>query len=251
MDISEKIKVCIPVYKETLTYYEQIALEQGRKIFGDRNIIFFAPMGLHTEYIAHGIQVVYFKEKYFFSRDGYNELMLSKAFYDTFEEYEYILIYQLDGFVFSDQLDHFVSLGYDYIGAPWMLPTAHANLLKYDFSGAIRLRKWFPFLIKLTRLYVGNGGVSLRKVRSFQNLLAKYEAKADDVEDLFFSAIGYKHPDILKVAPIEVALNFSFEQEPRECFVQNGEKLPFCCHAWERYDIDFWREIFLQYGYKI
>ena len=35
-----------------------------------------------------------------------------------FLEYQYMLIYQLDAFVFEDKLDYFCELGYDYIGIP-------------------------------------------------------------------------------------------------------------------------------------
>jgi len=44
--------------------------------------------------------------------------MMSPAFYDAFKAFDYILIYQLDAFVFRDELEYFCSLGYDYIGAP-------------------------------------------------------------------------------------------------------------------------------------
>ncbi len=39
-------------------------------------------------------------------------------FYKTFTAYEYILIYQLDAFVFCDALKEWCAKGYDYIGAP-------------------------------------------------------------------------------------------------------------------------------------
>lgn len=44
--------------------------------------------------------------------------MLSAEFYDRFAAYEYVLIYQLDAFVFADRLAEFCQMGYDYIGAP-------------------------------------------------------------------------------------------------------------------------------------
>jgi hypothetical protein len=42
------------------------------------------------------------------------------------------------------------------------------------------------------------------------------------------------------VAPVEEALGFSFEREPRYCFERNGGRLPFGCHAWNRWDRPFW-----------
>lgn len=64
--------------------------------------------------------VRYFNEQYFDSRKSYNELMLSVDFYRSFREYQYMLIYQLDAFVFEDQLEYWCNKGYDYIGAPWI-----------------------------------------------------------------------------------------------------------------------------------
>lgn len=44
--------------------------------------------------------------------------MLEADFYRRFGKYKYMLIYQLDAFVFSDKLLDFCEMGYDYIGAP-------------------------------------------------------------------------------------------------------------------------------------
>lgn len=91
--------------------------------------------------------VRYFNEQYFDSVKSYNELMLSVDFYRSFREYQYMLIYQLDAFVFEDQLEYWCNKGYDYIGAPWI----KAN------------KKFHPTC--------GNGGFSLRKIDSFIQLL--------------------------------------------------------------------------------
>ena len=58
-------------------------------------------------------------EKYFISKESYSRLLVSKSFYEAFSEYEYILIYQPDCLVFSDQLLEWCKKGNDYIGAPW------------------------------------------------------------------------------------------------------------------------------------
>ena len=43
-----------------------------------------------------------------------------------------------------------------------------------------------------------------------------------------------------KVASLEQGLRFAFEASPRTCFEMNGGRLPFGCHAWGRYDREFW-----------
>ena len=51
-------------------------------------------------------------------RRSYSDYVLSSEFYDTFKAYDYMLLYQLDAFVFEDRLMEFWELKYDYIGAP-------------------------------------------------------------------------------------------------------------------------------------
>jgi hypothetical protein len=45
---------------------------------------------------------------------------LSEEFYQAFTDFEFMLIYQLDAFVFRDELADWCRSGYEYIGAPWL-----------------------------------------------------------------------------------------------------------------------------------
>jgi hypothetical protein len=67
-------------------------------------------------------------------------------------------------------------------------------------------------------------------------------------EDMFFA---FQNGEKFKTAPIEVALQFSFEREVRECYRVNHNRLPFGCHAWETHDVLFWQPIFKEFGYDI
>ena len=42
------------------------------------------------------------------------------------------------------------------------------------------------------------------------------------------------------VAPVNDAIRFSFEVNPTLLYKMNNGQLPFGCHAWERYDPEFW-----------
>jgi hypothetical protein len=44
--------------------------------------------------------------------------MLSIDFYKRFRDYKFILIYQLDAYVFRDELEYWCEQDYDFIGAP-------------------------------------------------------------------------------------------------------------------------------------
>ena len=181
---------------------------------------------------------------------GYNRLMLNPMFYHRFTNYEYMLIYQLDGFVFTGNLDEFFNMNIDYIGAPW---PGGVKKLSYEFKHAHIMKKIFPFFNKKLRLFVGNGGVSLRRIKVFQSILEKYsdQFSCETNEDVLFSKFGAKHPKIFRVANVAQAMDFSFEMSPDEYYEMHGKKLPAFCHAWEKHNTSFWRPIFKQYGYEI
>lgn len=233
MKEKEEVVVVIPIYREKITSLEQVSLAQAVNILGEYDICFIVPQSLKWE-SEYKIRIVKFADDFFTSRKAYNRLMLSVEFYKRFENYEYILIYQLDAFVFSNQLKEFCKLKYDYIGAPWICGRQY-------------------YLNKKNCIWhVGNGGFSLRRVSSCIRLIGS-NYKLVDVcsklnEDLFF-AMG--NSASFKVAPVEVALTFAFERQVEKCYLMNKRKLPFGCHAWERYDFEFWKPFFEQYGYQV
>ncbi|MBQ7630124.1 MAG: hypothetical protein IJS81_07940, partial [Selenomonadaceae bacterium] len=98
--------VVIPVYKENLNEFEKISLAQVQKVLGNYQIIFVAPRGKNFSYFTQGSKIYFFQPQFFQSDKTYSELMKSPIFYKSFLEYKYILIYQLDAFVFSDELEY-------------------------------------------------------------------------------------------------------------------------------------------------
>lgn len=232
MKKNDNVAIVVPIYTQQLNENEIISLNQLEKIFIKNRIIAVVPFGLYVDmHLFDSIER--FPQDFFTNVESYNRLMLSKDFYKRFQQYEYILIYQLDAFVFSDQLSYFCSLGYDYIGAPWLY-----GIFNYIDSSHYL---W----------YVGNGGLSLRKVSGFIRVLEERKPLLGEQiknEDLFFSSIV---DEGFKVAPIEVALQFSHERQVQKCFQLNHDQLPFGCHAWERYDLDFWKFYIEQYGHRV
>ena len=65
-------------------------------------------------------------------------------------------------------------------------------------------------------------------------------------DDHFWSDEAVKYYPEFKVASVELGLRFAFEVAPRACFEQNNYTLPFGCHAWPRYDRDFWEPYLLK-----
>lgn len=230
------VTIVVPVYKKALENQELISYRQLLKVLGTFEIIVVAPEGLQLPKEIRGdkLRIEYFPKDFFKSVDTYSRLMLSTDFYKRFIKYQFILIYQLDAFVFKDELAYFCGLDCDYIGAPWISGFCEYTNLKRKV------------------LYVGNGGFSLRRVEACIDalqcngkLLDQYRGRNEDV---FFSACDGRN---FRTASVETALAFSFEREVRTCFEVNHRLLPFGCHAWERYDLKFWKKYIMEFGYEI
>lgn len=250
---NKQAAVILPIYKPDLTYNEEISFDRCLKILGHNPIILIAPDNIDlSNYLRRNtrLNVISFEPEHFTSVQSYDRLMLTKAFYEKFLDYEYILISQLDSFVFSDRLVEWCQRGYDYIGAPWVdLP-----IIENIASTATRLRRLFPALGKKLNNSVGNGGFSLRRVKTFSRSLAIWENKARNwpyYEDTFWAFFVTSYNPFFRVPKFDEALQFAFERCPAKCYEMSGHQLPFGCHSWEKYDIEFWRPIFRDLGYEI
>ena len=166
----------------------------------------------------------------FRSTSHYSRLLLSDEFYAAFSDYDYVLVYQLDCLVFSDELDAWCERHYDYVGAPWT---------RRDANGE-------PYFTD-----VGNGGLSLRRVETCRRVLASRKRSPLEIvrdalrnpwpyEDKFWSLEAPRLDRSFRIPTPEVAVAFSFETEPRYCFERNGCRLPFGCHRWATHDRAFW-----------
>lgn len=247
------VKVIVPVYKDRLGQYEQISLNQNRKVLSAYPFVFIHPKSLDIsrlmkEYPECGEEA--FDDECFRDIAGYNRLMMSADFYRRFSDTDYLLICQLDAYVFRDELLDWCNEGYDYVGAPWTVPMVfRLPLLKQwrkCFHSRWRTEKDFK---------VGNGGLSLRKVSShlrateqlqdiIRNHLSRHRHFSN--EDLFFALEVNKHGLDFSYPDYKKALQFSFDKHPALCYKDNRKRLPFGCHAWYKDKMkDFWFPIIL------
>lgn len=267
--ISHDVAIVIPIYKMNLNTAERFSIENTIKVLSRHNIFFIAPKKLAAwmeRYVTGlnkaGIQAIYFDNRYFSSINSYNKLLLSSAFYRVFSNYRFMLIVQPDALVFSDMLNDWMEKDYSYIGAPW-------------FYGMEQPERPLKFL------GVGNGGLSLRRIDDFIRVLSQpryipnsFAIKAGSKrkalgrfiryiyhryffayniapllprvnEDIFW---GILVPDKFKFflvpTPVE-AIRFAFDAEPAFLYELTDHQLPFGCHAWEKYDLGFWKEVLL------
>jgi hypothetical protein len=246
--------ILIPVYKERPDAQEELSLNRCLLILGSHPVIFIAPLTLNMKQYEEACkkQGVPFKEVrfddfYFSGIAGYNQLMLSAGFYRTFLAYRHILIYQLDAYVFSDQLAYWCGQGYDFIGAPHK---PHDNnegeiqFLKGYSSLLAMINKTISTNLRISN--VGNGGFSLRRTKTCYLLLTvlskKVTAWGTNNEDGFFKYWGNLLRPLFRLPSDETALHFAIEQTPAASLEQLGNRLPFGCHAFGKYEPEIWRK---------
>ena len=104
------VKIIIPFYKETLKDWEKAALANNMEKLSNYPVVFLKPEGLN---ISSYEQACPQAETISVSTDwlgtkrgiaGYNEMMMSEAFYQLFSDCEYILICHTDAWIFRDDL---------------------------------------------------------------------------------------------------------------------------------------------------
>jgi hypothetical protein len=258
MEDREKVlvKVLIPIYKNTINCDEQKSLEQCSKVLSAYPVVFIKPHSLEVENLKKEfpqITVESFPDEYFSSLIAYNRLMLSPEFYSRFSNCKYVLIHQLDAYVFRDELKEWCDKNYDYIGAPWLLKAKYHALHKQVL---LQFKKLFYYITRSpSRKFilgdrVGNGGFSLRKVSSHLAATLDKQARINYFlahctkhsvfnEDVFWAT---ENPQFMYPALLE-ALSFSMDDDPKLCFQLNHNKLPFGCHGWSKHrKINFWKD---------
>lgn len=229
----------VPVYREWMTPLERLCLVRLRHFF--RNDVFLiAPEGLCLDAYLNGwpeLRCERFDPAYFGSVLSYNKLMLEPQLYRRFQSYEWLLIHQLDAFLFHGGLESFCEMPFDYFGAPWV-----PGQLVHPFIHKGYLLKLFG-----TRVSVGNGGLSLRRLRPTLELLAAPHAKPqrwEANEDGFFAYWGKKGRKF-RSCPLEVAARFAFEAKPEALYALNGNTLPLGCHGLPKYSQKFYAGLML------
>lgn len=257
------IVIVIPIYRTDLLEQERKSLLQCVTLLSDYSIVILKPESLNIDSILIEFnlkKVELFPDECFSSLRAYNKTVLSSDFYLRFSQYKYMLIYQLDAYVFRDELLYWANRGYDYIGAPWI--PINSKLLYSRWERFCLLQKsCFYRLIgsnkfkkpKYHLFRVGNGGFSLRKISKFIEITQYYEDKirlllSDNCEfypeDLFLNNEIANGKCKFKRPAYRVALKFSMEMNPEWCYNRNGKQLPFGCHAWYHKDFaPFWSQI--------
>jgi hypothetical protein len=202
------------------------------------------------------------------SYQNFNRLKILPFLYRRYSQFEFILFYELDAFVFRDELIEWCNEGWDFVGAPWF-EGYHLAMPDARPCGA------------------GNGGFSLRRTSAMLRASRtwRYQQPASEVlqewrqgkrslksaigaftfrnnffapfnnymgqEDIFWCQVAARRFPAFRLAPHEVASRFSFEVNPSRLFREFGERLPFGCHKWMFFELQFWKTHIQSLGYEL
>lgn len=267
------VSVVIPVYNSQPTDSEIKSFKQCLIVLEKYPISLICPYNLDVtvyELIAKDFQkqiiIKRFDEYFFTNIQSYNRLMLSRELYKRLEEYKYILIYQLDAWVFRDELEYWCRQDYDFIGAPWFYDYAKATnnseikgignggFSLRKVSTAIRILSSFKRIEPLRNLWNSNSIKAINiaeKITIYKNfILALCYFKNNTFhlfndfewnEDFFWSSKADKLFKWYKIPSSEIAMYFSFEVKPEQLYTLTNKQLPMGCHAFEKYNPEFWK----------
>jgi hypothetical protein len=262
----KQVCIVIPVHKMQPDDHEIISLQKCQEVLNAHDIFLVAPEGLDlTAYlqVSRNFIVKYVAPQSLSSIKAYNKMKIDYEFYALFKDYNYLLTYETDAYVFRDELSFWCNKGKDYVGAPWFTgyhqEVENAIITGVGNSGfSLRnIQKCLSILAFLKKSYSRPLLNNLPFSRELLRILTFFTSKFPVTQARFyvmraFLRNEYVHEDIFwckfvpllvpefKIASVKDALNFSFDASPRKCFQLNGEILPFGCHAFHKFDLEFW-----------
>ena len=266
-----KVVVLIISHKKVLEWYEEISLRQCVRVLGGHPIRLVCPEGLDVSAyraLAPAVEVDFIPPGWLSSYANFERLKISPFLYRRYSQYEFVLFYELDAFVFRDDLQKWCDAGWDYLGAPWFEGYNLAGPDARPFGAGnggfslrrthslLRASRTFRYRTPLAKLWQARfagrgtylGALADMTIRNnFFTLFNNYRG----AEDAYWCHyVGGRFP-WFRVAPFEVAKYFSFEVNPRRLFSECDNVLPFGCHKWMVYDLPFWRNHIAACGYEV
>jgi hypothetical protein len=190
----QKILIVTPIWKEDFEQAELMRMKITIKINLDCDHAFIGPdvMNFTNIYAQFPNSKVFtMPSNKFISVDAYSRMLMEPEFYKQFLDYEYILICQLDAILIKN-VKSLALLGYEYIGSVW-----ENGYRVSKFRHLLVINNRMNSFLKSEKIYVGNGGLSLRRVETMISLTSEIESiypnlKYKFPEDVLISYFGKK-----------------------------------------------------------
>ena len=234
--------IVLPIHRPSLEadVIEDVDRSVALLRHGDWHLI--APRSMDTSFYEtrYGKPIIRVPDDCLASVRNYSSLLLTDEFYAAFARYEYMLVVQDDVFVVRDDLPHWLSRRLDYIGAPW--PRGHEFALSMSDRPGIRGQK--------LRIYVGNGGFSLRRIAACRQLLAEFAEEVARLrengfsEDTFFGLFGQVSERFV-LPSLREAAGFAWEAYLPRMYALCQGQLPMAIHGHRRFDPEFFDDVIL------
>jgi Protein of unknown function (DUF5672) len=239
--------VVVPVYRP-LTVLDRFSLSRCSRLLDGWPLTVIAPASLDTTDVARvapRAKILTLPDRWFESKQRYSELLLTRDFYKLFNSFEFLLIHQLDCYVFEDQLADWCAQRWDYVAPPFFRDyTERSGDLAGVGCGGFSLRRTASFLAVCdTDEGSAASGTQARRLmagalRRWRGLSAaewrlRRASRTGIAEDLFWSSVPKWLP-WLRIPPIDEAARFGFEMRGLHHMQRYyAECIPFGCHAIE------------------
>jgi hypothetical protein len=278
--------IVIPVYTLNLSSIEKAGLLNSVERLSDYDIfflhkesldiaLFYQLIKLTPSQVNH-CRAISVEDCWLESVKSYSKLLFQGWFYQRFQGWDYMLIFQQDAWLFGDGRDlaFWINKGYTYIGAPW---TSHLGPDTPDMgvgNGGFSLRH-VPSMIRICtsfktkivpvfrfrklayrmglfrryhlfprsmwpQLFSKRLIVFFKMSLGWHNTLAYFSEIVGTQEDHLISLFSPLVFPWMRIPPMAEAAAFSVETNPRETCSYYQVSRPFGCHAWEMYDREFW-----------
>lgn len=262
MENPPSVAVIVPIFKDSFSDYEKFTFYNNAKVLSNRNIHLVGPKRLEnyieklSKTIENGKVTIF--DDYFFNNTLRRSalLMMDISYYQSYIEYDYILICHFDAIVFQDNLDYWTSQPFDNIGAP-LFNNNYPFQTRPGNNGGLCLRKISSCIKVLTEINYTYSNISSIWKLGFNYYDKCYRVIRDVFiynykwiklrpvlhEDLFWSVIVPDKFSWFKNAPFDTALHFAFEEKPKILHKLTDFNYPLGIHAWWKFDEHFCAEL--------
>ncbi len=264
--MTPSVVVLLFAHKAHLEPDEVASLQQCYRILGGHPIRLVCPTGLDlTVYrrVVPSLEPDFISPHWFQSLRSYNLLKTLPWLYHRYRQYEFMLTYELDAWVFRDELLAWCGRGWDYIGAPWFAgfydcrensPVLGVGNSGFSLRSIKKARLVFKWLKKQRLCHMLDAVLGLKRsalrelaaCRSDERFYRPLDQELPsplphhtNAEDLFWGLFVPRYHPSFRVAPYEEARAFSFESNAERLYRELGG-LPFGCHKWMLLSPEFW-----------